>query len=41
MIKVGCLVRLTEDPYECIRHVARDMGFRCGQLSIWNMALYS
>lgn len=41
MIKVGCLVRLTEEPYECIRHVARDMGFRCGQLSIWNMALYS
>ena len=41
MIEVGCLVYLTEKPYECIRHAALDLGFRCGQLSVWDMSLYS
>lgn len=41
MMNVGCLVRLTKDPYECIRHVAVDMGFRCGQLSVWDMSMHT
>lgn len=40
-MRVGCLIRMTSDPYGCIRHYAEDLGFKSGQLSIWDMSLYT
>jgi len=40
-MRVGWLVNLNENPYECIRHAAVDMGFKSGQLSVWDMKLYT
>ena len=32
---------MTGDAYGCIRHYAEDLGFKSGQLSIWDMSLYT
>lgn len=40
-MRVGCLIQMTNDPYECIRHYAVDLGFKSGQLSVWDMSLYT
>lgn len=40
-MNVGCLINMNDNPYECIRHMAIDMGFKSGQLSVWDMSLYT
>ena len=40
-MRVGWLVTLNHDPYECIRHAAVDLGFHSGQLSVWDMSLHT
>ena len=40
-MRVGCLINMNENPYECIRHFAVDLGFCSGQLSVWDMSLYT
>ena len=40
-MRVGCLINMNENPYECIRHFAEDLGFKSGQLSVWDMSLYT
>ena len=32
---------MNSNPYECIRHFAVDLGFKSGQLSIWDMSLHT
>lgn len=39
-MRVGILIHLNEDVYECIRHAA-NLGFQSGQISIWDMSLYT
>lgn len=39
-MKVGILANLTVDPRECIKHCT-DLGFKSGQISVWNMDLYN
>lgn len=38
-MRVGTLIPIREDPYNQIRHAAK-LGFRSGQISIWNMSYY-
>lgn len=39
-MRVGVLIRLDKNVYECIRHAA-ELGFKSGQISVWDMSLYS
>lgn len=39
-MRVGILIQLKEDVYECISYAAK-LGFRSGQLSVWDMSLYT
>lgn len=40
-MRVGCLINMNSNPYECIRHFSEDLGFKSGQLSVWDMSLYT
>ena len=39
-MKVGILVELKQNVYECIAHAAKQ-GFNNGQISVWDMSLYN
>ncbi len=39
-MKIGILVELKGDVYECIAHAAKQ-GFTNGQISVWDMSLYN
>lgn len=39
-MRVGILIRLKDDVYGCIAHAA-ELGFKSGQLSVWDMTLYT
>jgi len=40
-MRVGNLVYMEKNPYECIKHYAVDLGGRSGQLAVWDMSLYT
>lgn len=39
-MKIGILIKLEKDVYNCIAHAA-ELGFKRAQLSVWDMSLYT
>lgn len=40
-MRVGWLVSLKGDPYQCIRHAAQELGCHSGQVSVWDMSMHN